>query len=72
MENTIITPEVATVAKPNALKVLFKAAKKSPVKTTAVVVGTGVAVAGAVYGVKKFRAYRAAKATESVEDNKEA
>lgn len=54
------------------INALFTAAKAAPVKTTAIVVGTVAVTAGAVYGVKKFKAYRAEKASEEVvEEQKE-
>lgn len=57
----------STVAKPGKLKALFTAAKAAPVKTTAIVLGTTAAVAGTVYGVKKFRQHRQNKAEGTVE-----
>ncbi|CAL9975496.1 hypothetical protein VPHD69_0189 [Vibrio phage D69] len=56
-----------TVSKPGKLKALVTTAKNAPIKTTAIVVGTAAAVAGSVYGVKKFKQYRQNKAEGTVE-----
>lgn len=65
---SVAVPELAKVAKPSALKSLFKAVTKAPGKTAVIVIGTGAAVAGTVYLVKKVRANKAAKADDAIEE----
>lgn len=65
-----VPTEAIKAVKPSRIKSLLKAAKRSPVKSTVVVLGTASVLAGAVYAVKKVRASRAAKleVEVSVED----
>lgn len=67
-----MAPTVAKAVKPGAIKSLFRAAKRAPVKTTAIAVGGIGVIAGTVFLVKKVRKVRAANAEIEalVEDTK--
>lgn len=58
MKNVIenAAPVTSEIVKPSIAKSLFSAIKNAPLKTAAIVLGTGVVVSGVVYVVKKVRA----------------